>query len=74
MKETSVLRSLNVYGVIINGKCESAYFGIKKHSETNFVVFSLILKQFRNVNIDYSKDIRLGRHFLCKRHAPNMPI
>ena len=43
MKETSVSRSLNVYGAIFNGKCESASFGIKKHSETNFVVFLFIL-------------------------------
>ena len=39
MKETSVSRSLNVYGAIFNEKCESASFHIKKHSETNFVVF-----------------------------------
>ena len=74
MKETSVSRSLNVYGAIFNGKCESASFGIKKHSGINFVVFLFILKRFRNGNIDYSCDIQLGRHFLRKRHAPNMTI
>ena len=30
------IKSLNVYGAIFNEKCESASFGIKKHSETKF--------------------------------------
>ena len=52
------IKSLNVYGAIFNEKCESASFDIKKHSETNFVVFLFLLKQFRNGNIDYSNGIQ----------------
>ena len=74
MKETSVSSSLNVYGAMFNGKCESSSFGIKKHSETNFAVFLFLLKQFWNGNIAYSNGIQLVRHFLRKHHAPNMPI
>ena len=46
-----------MYGAIFNGKCDSASFGIKKHSETNVIVFLFLLKQFRNINIDYSDGI-----------------